>query len=91
MFVCHFRLPDVVSRHGGPLVVQGAQLLIQVRDLSIFLNHELSKLVDLFLGIARCSLVALEHSKETVDAFIACISQILHNLFAHFHLLLVGF
>lgn len=80
-----------VSIHLCAHVVQSMQLFVQTSDFVIFNDDQLIQFVDLFLGVASLAFVALEHSKETVHAFITRLTQILHDSLAHLHLLLVVF
>jgi len=51
----------ILGIHIAAHVVKGAYLLVQARDLVVFDDHQLVEFVNLFLGVARLSLVALEH------------------------------
>jgi hypothetical protein len=90
-FISLFLLALGVSVHSCAHVVQSVQFLVQTCDLIVFDDDKLVQFIDLLLGVSRRSLIALEHSKKTIDTFISCLAQILHYTFAHFDLLLVVF
>ena len=77
------------KRQVGAHVIEGGQLLVQSRDLIVLNDHQLLQLVDLFLGVPRLPLVALEHREQTVYALITRRAQISHNLLTHLDFLLV--
>ena len=77
--------------HAHAHVVQRMKLLIQTSDLVVFDYHQLIEFIDFLLSVSRLSLVTLEHSEETVNAFVAGLADVVDNLLAHLCLLLVHF